>query len=234
MPVLVGWSPGNSAAVFLPVGGKLTAVRKHRAGRAVDHPGSRCHRLRPSVLRGTRPSWSRYRPRRDPAGYYGSIANCVNATQQIWEEITQSRQPPPSLYDPGRRLSACQCCAELTNKTNAYLLAGPSADESPRGTLVARTSSIHRVVGNTKRVMVTYRARSVRTPSSDTLVSRTAIGSRARRNPRSLSRWTCHGLVSTARQPVRTGRRGRPSRPCRRGSCRRSSSTGRRAAGPAR
>ena len=35
-------------------------------------------------------------------------------------------------------------------------------------------------------------------------------------------------------RPVRTGRRGPPARPCRPGSCRRSSSTGRRAGGPAR
>ena len=118
--VLVGWSPGNSAAVFLPVGGKLTAY-------ASTKPVELSITLDPDATDWSFGAWAlaivvaSNVPDENPAGYYGSIADCVNATQQIWEEITQSQQPPPSLKDLIEQALSVPGCAELTNKINEYL-----------------------------------------------------------------------------------------------------------------
>jgi hypothetical protein len=118
--VLDGWSPGNSAAVFLPVGGRLTAY-------ASTKPVELSVTLDPDATDWSFGAWTlaivvaSNVPDENPAGYYGSIADCVNATQQIWEEITQPQQPPPSLKDLIDQALGVQGCAELTNKINEYL-----------------------------------------------------------------------------------------------------------------
>jgi hypothetical protein len=118
--VLDGWNPGNSAAVFLPVGGKLIAYSTAR-------PTELSITLDPDATAWSFGAWTlsivvaSNVPDESPAGYYGAVADCVNATQQIWEEITQPQQPPPSLKDLIDQALSSLGCAELTNKINEYL-----------------------------------------------------------------------------------------------------------------
>jgi len=118
--VLEPWKPGNSAAVFLPVGGTLTAY-------ASTKPVELSITLDPDATDWSFGAWAlavtvaSNVPDENPAGYYGLVADCVNATQAIWEEITQPQQPPPSLRDLIDQALGVHGCVELTNKINEYL-----------------------------------------------------------------------------------------------------------------
>ena len=117
--VLGPWSPDNSAAVFLPVGGTLTATANEPPVElSVDvDPGASWFTLGATTLTGyvvgnvTDAT---------PAEFYQSIADCVNATYKFWLDLEQA-QPTPSPADLIKQVLGLGKCAALVSKVNTYL-----------------------------------------------------------------------------------------------------------------
>ncbi len=117
--VLGPWSPNNSAAVFLPVGGTLTAT-------ANDPP------VELSVNVDAGASWFTFGATimtgyvvgnvtdATPAEFYQSIADCVNATYQFWLDLDPT-QHTPSPADLINQVLGLGKCAALVSRVKTYL-----------------------------------------------------------------------------------------------------------------
>jgi hypothetical protein len=121
--VLNRWTPGNPSAVFLPVGGTLIATPATGSNVAVELSIT----VDPDATSWSFGAWAlailvaTNVPGESPEGYYGSIADCVNATLKIWDELTQAQQAPPPLTDLIDQALGVGGCAELVNQINEYL-----------------------------------------------------------------------------------------------------------------
>lgn len=116
--VVQSWSPDNPATSLLPVGGTLMATTSYppvqlsvNVDQDVSGYSFGAAALTSYVVSNVGTE--------SPGDYYQSIADCINATYQLWQELVQ--QQPPTVLALMNQALASSSCGELVKKVTDYL-----------------------------------------------------------------------------------------------------------------
>jgi hypothetical protein len=117
--VVDGWSPYDPEARLLPIGGTATATANGtpvhltvRVDRQMSKMSFEAAELTSYVVSNV--------VGEDPSNYYQSIADCVNDTWKLWNQL-QEQPPPPAAQLLYQSLMAVGSCTKLRNQVQDYL-----------------------------------------------------------------------------------------------------------------